>query len=190
MNKSESIFKWGIAIFIIFGLLTLFFIFQWGVVLKISLIVLSIVLIATILIQSGRGGGLAAIGGLSDQSMMGTKTGSFLGNVTYLLGAAVFVSIIFLSKTNISTRMRLETPMSNMATPPAAQQTHDDHNHGQSSQPVQGGMSEVEPPIGMKEVQDANTSGMGEAKTGESGTLEHETGENTSGPENTTTENK
>lgn len=185
MNKSESIFKWGIAIFIIFGLLTLFFIFQWGIVLKISLIVLSIVLIATVLIQSGRGGGLAAIGGLSDQSMMGTKTGSFLGNVTYLLGAAVFVSGILLSKTNISTRMRLETPINNMVAPPAAQQAHDDHNHDQGSQPVQGGMSEVEPPIGMKEIQEANTSGTG----GNSGT-EKNTEANTSEPENTTTGNE
>ncbi len=157
MNKTESVMKWAIAIVVIFGLLTTFFILRWTAVLKISLIVLAITLIATVLLQSGRGGGLAAIGGLSDQSMMGAKTGSFLGNVTYLLGGAVFITVIFLSKASFSPDMPIRLPVSEVAAPaapaPNAQDheghDHDGHDHGQAG----AGMAAVESEVGMKAVE-------------------------------------
>ncbi|GJQ58117.1 MAG: preprotein translocase subunit SecG [Candidatus Scalindua sp. AMX11] len=95
-------FKWILAIVIIFGLIAMFFAFQWSGVLKATLIVSCIVLIAVVLLQSGKGGGLAAIGGFSDQSAFGTKTGTVLGNITYLVGAAFIFSTILLTKLTLT----------------------------------------------------------------------------------------
>ncbi|GJQ48090.1 protein-export membrane protein SecG [Candidatus Kuenenia stuttgartiensis] len=98
MIKAEKAFKWGLAIVVIFGTLNAFFFLNWIVALKITLPILCVFLIGAILLQSGKGGGLAAIGGLGDQSAFGTRTSSFLTQVTYLIGAAFIVATIFLFK--------------------------------------------------------------------------------------------
>ncbi len=94
--------KWIAAVVIIFGLLTMFFIFGWSTVLKSSLIFACIVLIGCVLLQSGKGGGLAAIGGLADQSAMGTQTGGILAKITYLVGAVFIVATLFLTKLTLN----------------------------------------------------------------------------------------
>lgn len=142
MNRSESIMKWAIAIVIIFGALTAFFIMDWATVLKITLIITAIALIGNILLQSGRGGGLAAIGGLSDQSMMGAKTSSFLGNVTFLIGAIFFVNVVFLSKTSFNTRLDNTFQMNSLPVPAAAEPK--DQGAQDSGDEASFGMSPVE----------------------------------------------
>lgn len=157
MNKSESVLKWALAVFIIFGMLTAFFILGWTTVLKVSLIVIAIALIGCILLQSGRGGGLAAIGGLTDQSMMGTKTGSFLGNVTYLIGAALFVSVILLSKSSFNARLETSLPIS--VTAPHVEE-HGQPPEGISTETEDAsiGMSEVESSAGMQDVEESTNT--------------------------------
>ena len=92
--------------------------------LKIALPILCVFLIGSILLQSGKGSGLAAIGGLGDQSAFGTRSSTFLSKVTYLIGAASIVATIFLFKLSIPTRS-LETMV--MQGIPDAQHTHE-HN--------------------------------------------------------------
>ncbi|MEE9259789.1 MAG: preprotein translocase subunit SecG, partial [Candidatus Scalindua sediminis] len=94
--------KWITAIVIIFGLLTMFYTLQWSAVLKPLLILFCFVLIGTVLMQAGRGGGLAAIGGLSDQSTLGTKTSSVLTKFTYLMGASFIFTTILLTKLTLT----------------------------------------------------------------------------------------
>ncbi len=101
--------KWIAAIVIIFGLLTMFFILDWSIVLKISLIFSCFVLIGCVLLQSGKGGGLAAIGGLADQSAMGTQTGGVLAKVTYLVGAVFIVSTLLLTKLTLTSMHGTDT---------------------------------------------------------------------------------
>jgi len=94
--------KWIAAVVIIFGSLTVFFVLGWSTVLKSSLIFSCVVLIGCVLLQSGKGGGLAAIGGLADQSAMGTQTGGILAKVTYLVGAVFIVATLFLTKLTLT----------------------------------------------------------------------------------------
>lgn len=101
MVKAERVFKWGVAIVVIFGIINALYFFNLVVGLKIVLPILCVFLIGSILLQSGKGGGLASIGGLGDQSAFGTKTSSFLTQVTYLFGAAFIVATIFLFKLSI-----------------------------------------------------------------------------------------
>ncbi len=94
--------KWITAIVIIFGLLIMFYIFNWSAVLKSLLVFSCVVLIGCVLLQAGRGGGLAAIGGLADQSALGTQTGGVLAKITYLIGAVFIVTTLLLTKLTLT----------------------------------------------------------------------------------------
>lgn len=126
MVKAEKAFKWGIAIVVIFGILNAFYFLNLVTALKIVLPVLCAFMIGAILLQSGKGGGLAAIGGLGDQSAFGTKTSTFLTKVTYLIGAAFIVATVFLFKLSIPT-----SALNTMAKRevPHAQHTHEHPGH-------------------------------------------------------------
>ncbi|MEK6559242.1 MAG: preprotein translocase subunit SecG, partial [Planctomycetota bacterium] len=153
MVKAEKAFKWGIAIVVIFGILNAFYFLNLIVGLKIALPVLCVFLIGSILLQSGKGGGLAAIGGLGDQSAFGTRTSTFLTKVTYLIGAAFIVTTIFLFKLSIPTKT-LSTVLTEEV--PAEQHAHEHlahegeckhgdvpHAEGQSSNVSNVGMQDV-----------------------------------------------
>ena len=123
MVKAEKAFKWGIAILVVFGILNAFYFLNIVVGLKIVLPILCVFLIGSILLQSGKGGGLAAIGGLGDQAAFGTRTSSFLTQITYLIGAAFIVATIFLFK--------LSVPVKSINTflPHQSSDGHHDHDH-------------------------------------------------------------
>ncbi|MCR4290795.1 MAG: preprotein translocase subunit SecG [Candidatus Scalindua sp.] len=108
--------KWITAVVIIFGLLTVFFILGWSTVLKSTLIFSCIVLIGCVLLQSGKGGGLAAIGGLADQSAMGTQAGGILSKITYLIGAVFIVATLFLTKLTLTSIHGTDTLRREMST--------------------------------------------------------------------------
>jgi protein translocase SecG subunit len=133
--------KWITAIVIIFGLLAMFYIFSWSTVLKSSLIFSCIVLIGCVLLQAGKGGGLAAIGGLADQSALGTQTGGVLAKVTYLVGAVFIISTLLLTKLTLSSIHGTDTLRSEMSTSLQEEFSHDhgDHTGHDHSQEVIGG---------------------------------------------------
>lgn len=94
--------KWIMAIVIVFGLLTMCYVLQWAAVLKPLLVLSCVALIGAVLLQSGKGGGLAAIGGLADQSAFGTNTSTVLTKVTYLIGAVFIVNTLLLTKLTLT----------------------------------------------------------------------------------------
>lgn len=118
--------KWITAIVIIFGLLTMFYIFNWSGVLKTTLIFSCIVLIGCVLLQAGKGGGLAAIGGLADDSAMGAQSGGVLAKVTYLVGAIFIISTLLLTKLTLSSIHGTDTLRSEMST--SLQEAAHDHS--------------------------------------------------------------
>ena len=122
--------------------------------LKIALPILCVFLIGSILLQSGKGGGLAAIGGLGDQSAFGTRSSTFLSKVTYLIGAAFIVATIFLFKLSIPSKS-LETMVTHEI--PAAQHTHEHSEHEHGSVPHADGASQV----GMQKVAEEESSKTG-----------------------------
>ncbi len=95
---NEKTVKWALAIVVVFGFVFTMTYLQMVPVLKTFLVLTSVVLIGCILLQAGKGGGLAAIGGLQDQSSFGTRSSTFLGKLTYLIGAVFIVSTICLTK--------------------------------------------------------------------------------------------
>ncbi|MCF6158524.1 MAG: preprotein translocase subunit SecG [wastewater metagenome] len=136
MVKAEKALKWGIAIIVIFGILNAFYFLNLVTPLKVALPVICVFLVGAILLQSGKGGGLAAIGGLGDQAAFGTRTSTFLTKVTYLIGAAFIVTTIFLFKLSISNQVM------NIGAMHEAPLSHQEHSH---SHPVHEGEHEHGP---------------------------------------------
>ncbi len=118
--------KWITAIVIVFGLLAMFYTFNWSGVLKSTLIFSCIVLIGCVLLQAGKGGGLAAIGGLADESAMGSQPGGILAKITYLVGAVFIVSTLLLTKMTLHSIHGTDTLRSEMST--SLQEAGHDHS--------------------------------------------------------------
>ncbi|MFQ5687369.1 MAG: preprotein translocase subunit SecG [Candidatus Scalindua sp.] len=118
--------KWITAIVIVFGILAMFYAFHWSGVLKTTLILSCIVLIGCVLLQAGKGGGLAAIGGLADESALGTQPGGVLAKVTYLVGAIFIVSTLLLTKLTLSSIHGTDTLRGEMST--LLQESAPDHS--------------------------------------------------------------
>src|SRR3989338_3266148 len=95
---NEKTIKWALATIVVFGLVLTMYMLKMVSVLKIFLVLTCVALIGAILLQAGKGGGLAAIGGLQDQSTFGTRTSTFLSKLTYLIGAAFIIGTICLTK--------------------------------------------------------------------------------------------
>lgn len=96
--RSEKSMQWILASVVVFGIIGVLYYFRWVFLLKTFLVLNCLALVGTILLQAGKGGGLAAIGGLADQSAFGTRTSTFLGKLTYFIGAAFIVSTLCLTK--------------------------------------------------------------------------------------------
>jgi protein translocase SecG subunit len=148
----EKLLRWGIAILIIFGVIGTLFRFELVKPLLILLILTSFALVLLILLQAGKGGGLAALGGLSDQSAFGTKTGTFLSKVTYLVGATFIITTVCLTKI-YTTRHFITIPPVHEATMPIHDFTPTEE--GKPVLPFEEGS-----PIGMKTVQEADESAV------------------------------
>lgn len=179
MVKAEKAFKWGIAIVVIFGILNAFFFLNLIIALKIALPILCVFLIGSILLQSGKGGGLAAIGGLGDQAAFGTRTSTFLTKITYLIGAAFIVATIFLFKLSINNTNMMNTraargiPASQHEHPMHEEEHDHDHEHAHPSIPHTKGETDKAPGVGMQSIpDDTNTpvseQGMNNNATSES----------------------
>jgi len=59
-------------------------------------VVVAAVMVAAILLQSGRGGGLASIGGLGGDQLLGTRSATPIAKATYVMGA-LFLFIFMLA---------------------------------------------------------------------------------------------
>ncbi len=159
--NAEKAFKWGVAIILIFGILNAFYFFRIVIALKIALPVLCVFLIGSILLQSGKGGGLAAIGGLGDQSAFGTKTGTFLSKITYLLGAAFVVTTVLLFKLSVP-----ESPLKTLTTheAPLSQHTHE-HEHEHSAHEEGYGHGDAHQDEKVDATDNLGMQGVGEEKS-------------------------
>ncbi|MBI2560424.1 MAG: preprotein translocase subunit SecG [Planctomycetes bacterium] len=157
--NAEKLLKWGIAIVTIFGIIGALFRLELVTPLFIVLILTCCVLVLLILLQAGKGGGLAALGGLTDQTAFGTKTGTFLSKVTYLVGAAFIVTTICLTKIT-TTRHVITIPPAHEVPAPA-------HGFIPAGEEVPVSPPETEGPAGMKTVQESGGSATSDGKGAE-----------------------
>ena len=150
--------KWITATVIVFGLLAMFYTFNWSGVLKTTLIFSCIVLIGCVLLQAGKGGGLAAIGGLADDSAMGAQSGGVLVKVTYLVGAIFIVSTLLLTKLTLSSIHGTDTLRSEMSS--SLQEAAHDHSEHEGTVDEHAGHDHSQGATGDVEEVGGTTMGM------------------------------
>ena len=123
--KTARTVKWTGIIAGTFVLLLVLYSAQWTGLLKTIQVLACLTLVAVILLQSGKGGGLAALGGMGDQSPFGARSNVALRNVSYFLAGVFLLTILLLVR--LSTVQRAagpammpgaRTPMSVPATAP------------------------------------------------------------------------
>jgi len=72
---------------VFFLLAVVFFMLRWRSMLIVYVILVTAVMVLAILLQSGRGGGLASLGGLGGDSILGTRSATPIAKATYVMGA-------------------------------------------------------------------------------------------------------
>lgn len=151
-------FKWIVTIVIVFGLLAMFYINNWSGVLKVMLIFSCIVLIGCVLLQAGKGGGLAAIGGLVDESAMGKQPGGILARITYLVGAVFIVSTLLLTKLTLTSIHGTDTLRGEIST--SLQEAVHDHSAHEGAVDEHAGHDHSQGAAGNTEGTEGTTMGM------------------------------
>ena len=79
-----------------FALALLFFVLHWRAALVAYVVIVGLLATLAILIQSGKGGGLAAsLGGIGADSLLGTHSATPIAKATYvMLGLSIFILIL------------------------------------------------------------------------------------------------
>jgi len=123
--KTARTVKWTGIISGAVVLLLVLYSAQWTGVLKFIQVVACLTLVTAILLQSGKGGGLAALGGMGDQSPFGARSNVALRNVSYFLAGVFLLTILLLVRLSAIQRAAepammpgMQTPMSVPATAP------------------------------------------------------------------------
>ena len=96
--KTARTVKWTAAIGGSLLLLVCLYAARWHGVLSTIHVLICGLLITGILFQSGKGGGLAALGGMSDQSPFGARSSSALRHATYFLAGLFLLAALLLVK--------------------------------------------------------------------------------------------
>ncbi len=123
--KTARTVKWTGIIAGSFVLLLVLYSAQWTGLLKVIQILACVTLVAAILLQSGKGGGLAALGGMGDQSPFGARSNVALRNLSYFLAGVFLLTILLLVRLSAVQRKAgpammpgAQAPMSLPATAP------------------------------------------------------------------------
>jgi protein translocase SecG subunit len=95
-EELRKLLKKAAVIAAFFALALVFYALRWRGALVVYVLVVGILSVLAILIQSGRGGGLAAsLGGLGGDSLLGTHSATPIAKATYvMLGLFVFVCML------------------------------------------------------------------------------------------------
>jgi len=94
-----------IAVGASFFVLALFFSYMgrdgrpiWRGILLIYAMLVTVVMVLAILVQSGRGGGLAGLGGAGGESILGARAATPIAKATYVLGALLLFICMLLAR--------------------------------------------------------------------------------------------
>ena len=98
-EEVRSLVKTWVIIGVFFALAALFYALGWYKALLIYALVLGAVGVLAILIQSGRGGGLAAsLGGIGGDSLLGARSATPIAKATYVMLALLFFIAMLMAR--------------------------------------------------------------------------------------------
>jgi protein translocase SecG subunit len=90
--------KKAMYVALIWGLAFLFYFLGWRGVLLTYLVLATLLMIGAILLQSGKGGGLAALGGMGGETLLGTRAATPVAKATMVLGVLFILGSMLLAR--------------------------------------------------------------------------------------------
>lgn len=93
-----------------FLLALLFYLLAWRAVLIGYAITVGILMILMILLQSGRGGGLASLGGMGGDNLLGARAATPIAKATYVMGALFLFTCMLVSRLGTIQKVADSTP--------------------------------------------------------------------------------
>jgi protein translocase SecG subunit len=83
---------------VLWGLAFVFFALGWRALLVTYVVLAAAVMVCAILLQSGKGGGLAALGGMGGEQFLGTRAATPVAKATMALGVLFIVGSMLLAR--------------------------------------------------------------------------------------------
>ena len=121
----------------------LLYMLGWRKLLIAYALIVAVVMILAILLQSGRGGGLASLGGMGGENLLGARAATPIAKATYVMGALFLFICILVARLGLVTRAGAQ-PLPTGQTP-AQQPASGASSSGQSAE---GGEGEAAPEDG------------------------------------------
>ncbi len=88
-----------------FALGLVFYALRWRTALVAYVLMVTFVMILAILLQSGRGGGLASLGGLGGEALFGAHAATPIAKATYVMGALFLFLSMLIARLGVEQRV-------------------------------------------------------------------------------------
>lgn len=151
---------------VFFVLAFLFYQLGWRSALVGYALVVTVIMILVILLQSGRGGGLASMGGMGGSSMLGARASTPIAKATYIMGALfLFICLLVARLGNLQASspevLRQESSQQTEQPVPDSEDTAPDDTPAQPDETDSGGQEQTEetPPNTSPDTDDSNSEG-------------------------------
>ena len=109
-NEFKKYLKRAGIIGAFFGVAFAFYLLGWRGALVFYAVITAVVLVLVILLQSGKGGGLASLGGMSGESFLGTQSATPISKATYVIGALLLFMCMLVARMGILGTEGMERP--------------------------------------------------------------------------------
>jgi len=96
-NLRKVLKKWT-YLAVLWGLAFVFYFLRLRTMLLAYMLIMCVVMVLAILLQSGRGGGLAAIGGMGGENILGTRASTPVAKATFAIGILFMIGALLATK--------------------------------------------------------------------------------------------
>jgi protein translocase SecG subunit len=101
LDEQKRLAKRALIVGGLFALAVIFFRLQSRGLLIAYVLMVGVLLVLAILLQSSKGGGLASLGGLGGDSLLGTRSATPIAKATYVMGALLLFICMLLARLGV-----------------------------------------------------------------------------------------
>jgi len=100
-DQAKKLVKKGLMMASFFVLALVLFLTGQRFMLVVYVCVVGVLMVCAILLQAGRGGGLASLGGLSGDNLLGARSATPIAKVTYVMAALFLFACVLTAKMEV-----------------------------------------------------------------------------------------
>ena len=101
IDEQKRLMKRAVILAVLFALAVILFRLQLRGLLIAYALTVAVLMVLAILLQSSKGGGLASLGGLGGDSLLGTRSATPIAKATYVMGALLLFTCMLLANLGV-----------------------------------------------------------------------------------------